>query len=805
MRNDLLRARPRLRTAAVVLAGVLLTSGLAAAGAAADPAAKFSPRVRGLVGELTLDEKLSLVHGGTDPNSVGEAGYVPGVPRLGVPSLRLADGSAGVRVDKPSVVMPAPVALASSFDESLATRYGAGVGREARALGTDVLLSPMVNTIRIPYGGRNFETFSEDPLLTSRIAAAEVKGIAGQGTIPVVKHLAGNNQENDRQTINVQMDDQTLHEVELPGFEAAVKAGAGAVMCSYNNLNGPSACANGDLLTGILREQLAFKGWVMSDWRMSLTPDSLPKGLDQEMPDGTYFGDQLKTAISEGKIPQSALDTAVARILGQMDRFHLLDNPARPARDLSGLTATAQDVAQAGAVLLRNEKAALPLSTTRSGSVAVIGYNAKTPKLNGGGSSHVLPSATPATPLDQIKKRAGSTTTYTAGYDPAGEAVPADALSPAYTQGGGLPAGSEGVFYNGTITAPTEGDYSIQLQATGGGGFLQVDGTASGLFGDSIATGYTGITVHLTAGQHSLLLYGFADFVNPLKVNLHWLTPVTAQAKIAEAVAAAKAATTPIVFAYDDSSEGLDRPDLSLPGYQDELIDAVATANPRTVVVLNTASAVKMPWLAKTAAVLEMWYPGQKGAEATTALLYGDVNPQGKLTQTFPVDEAHTLVSGEAGLYPGQDGQVKYTEGVDIGYRWYADKKVTPLFPFGYGLSYTSFAYSGLTASNASDGGLDVKVTVRNTGTRTGTEVAQVFVGPSPQVTAPQAPTALGGYAKVTLTAGAYRTLTIHVDPRQLSYWDSAAKAWKRGGGTRSVKAGSSSASLPLSTTVTVN
>ncbi|WP_439382374.1 beta-glucosidase [Amycolatopsis lexingtonensis] len=790
---------------AVVVAGVLLTSGLAAAGAAADPAAKFSPRVRGIVGELTLDEKLSLVHGGTDPNSVGEAGYVPGVPRLGIPSLRLADGSAGVRVDKPSVVMPAPVSLASSFDESLATRYGAGVGREARALGTDALLSPMVNTIRIPYGGRNFETFSEDPLLTSRIAAAEVKGIAGQGTIPVVKHLAGNNQENDRQTINVQMDDQTLHEVELPGFEAAVKAGAGAVMCSYNNLNGPSACANGDLLTGILREQLAFKGWVMSDWRMSLTPDSLPKGLDQEMPDGTYFGDQLKTAISEGKIPQSALDTAVARILGQMDRFHLLDNPARPSRDLAGLTATAQDVAQAGAVLLRNEKAALPLSTARSGSVAVIGYNAKTPKLNGGGSSHVLPSATPASPLDVIKQRAGSATTYTPGYDPAGEAVPADALSPAYTQGGGLPAGAEGVFYNGTITAPAEGDYSIQLQATGGGGFLQVDGVASGLFGDSIATGYTGITVHLTAGQHSLLLYGFADFVKPLQVNLHWLTPAAAQAKIAEAVAAAKAATTPIVFAYDDSSEGLDRPDLSLPGYQDELIDAVATANPRTVVVLNTASAVKMPWLAKTAAVLEMWYPGQKGAEATTALLYGDANPQGKLTQTFPVDEAHTLVSGGAGLYPGQDGQVKYTEGVDIGYRWYADKKMTPLFPFGYGLSYTSFAYSGLTATNASDGGLDVKVTVRNTGTRTGTEVAQVFLGPSPQVTAPQAPTALGGYAKVTLTAGAYRTLTIHVDPRQLSYWDSAAKAWKRGGGTRSVRAGSSSASLPLSTQVAVS
>ena len=803
MRNDLLRAQPRLRTAAVVLAGVLLTSGLAAAGAAADPAANFSPRVQSILGELTLDEKLSLVHGGDDPNSIGEAGFVPGVPRLGIPSLRLADGSAGVRVDKPSFVLPAPVSLASSFNESLATRYGAGVGREARALGTDVLLSPMVNTIRIPYGGRNFETFSEDPLLTSRMAGAEVRGIAGQGTIPVVKHLAGNNQENDRQTIDVVMDDQTLHEVELPGFEAAVKAGAGAVMCSYNNLNGPSACANSDLLTGILREQLAFQGWVMSDWRMSLTPDSLPKGLDQEMPAGTYFGGQLKAAITAGTIPQSALDSAVGHILGQLDRFHLLDSPARPARDLSGLTATAQDVAQAGAVLLRNENAALPLSTARSGKVAVIGYNAKTPKLNGGGSSHVLPSATPAAPADLIKQRAGSTTTYTAGYDPAGDVVGRRAGAGVHP-GQRAAAGAEGVFYNGTITAPGEGDYSIQLQSTGGGGFLQVDGTASGLFGDSIAGGYTGITVHLTAGPHTLLLYGFADFVDPLKVNLHWITPAAAQAKISQAVTAAKAATTPVVFAYDDSSEGLDRPDLSLPGYQDELIDAVAAANPRTVVVLNTGSAVKMPWLAKTAAVLEMWYPGQKGAEATTALLYGDVNPQGKLTQTFPVDEAHTLVSGGAGLYPGQDGQVKYTEGVDIGYRWYAGHKTAPLFPFGFGLSYTTFAYSGLTAANASDGGLDVKVTVRNTGTRTGTEVAQVFVGPSPEVTAPQPSTELGGYAKVTLTAGASRTLTIHVDPRQLSYWDVTAKAWKRGTGTRAVRAGSSSASTAPSTRVAV-
>ncbi|GAA5201064.1 glycoside hydrolase family 3 C-terminal domain-containing protein [Rugosimonospora acidiphila] len=791
--------------AAVVTAAMVVTLGALPAQAARP---RFSNRIQSLISQMTLDEKLSFVHGGTDPNDLGEAGYLPGVPRLGIPPLRLTDGTSGIRINQPTTVLPAPIALASSFDDQLAQTYGAALGRDGRAMGMDVLLSPMVNTIRVPYGGRNFETFSEDPVLTAHMAGAEVSGIASQGVIPVVKHLAANNQEDDRTTVNAVVDDRALHEVELPGFQAAIDAGAGAVMCSYNRLNGPYTCADSDLLNTVLRDQMDFTGWVMSDWRESLTPDSITDGLDQEMPDSTYFGDDLKTALQSGTIPMSALDTSVGRILTEMARFHLLDQPfpARPTQDPTGMTATALQVAESGGVLLRNSGSVLPLATGSANSVAVIGAAAKTPKVNGGGSSHVLPAVAPTSPVDQITARAGHATpvSYTTGYDPTGEPIPSSAFAPSIAPMS-LPAGQEGIVYFGTLTVPTDGDYSIQMQATGGGGFIQVDdGAESALFGDSISTGYTGVTTHLTAGAHDLLVYGIADFNNPLTINMNWITEQMAQQQIADAVAAARAAKTAVVFAYDDSSEGLDRPNLELPGYQDELISAVAAANPRTVVVLNTASAVKMPWLNQVSSVLEMWYPGQDGAQATTALLYGDVNPSGRLTQTFPTDEAHTPVSGDPSLYPGVDDQVNYSEGIYAGYRWYQKNDVQPLFPFGYGLSYTRFAYSGLASVPASDGGLNVRLTVRNTGSRTGTDVPQIYLGPSSQVSVAQAASVYAGSARVTLAPGASKQVTVHIDPQQLSYWDTTSQSWKRAAGARKVWAGSSSSSLSLSTTTAV-
>ena len=315
--------------AIVVFAGVIALAGSA-------QARPHRSKVAELVAQMTLDEKLSLLHGGTDPAGQGQSGYVPGVPRLGIPELRLTDGAGGVRMATPATALPSPVALASAFDPALARQYGAVIGRDGRALGMDVLLGPTLNTIRVPYNGRNFETFSEDPLLTARTVAADVTGIQSQGMIATPKHFAVNNQETDRDTVNVNVGEQALHEIELPGFAAAVKAGAGAIMCAYNQVNGAPSCGNADLLNTVLREQWHFAGWVMSDWGATHSTDA---------------------------IPVSTVDQSVTRILTVLDRFGLLGpHPRpRPTRDPAGGAAVAQRVAEQGAVLLRNAGSTLPL------------------------------------------------------------------------------------------------------------------------------------------------------------------------------------------------------------------------------------------------------------------------------------------------------------------------------------------------------------------------------------------------------------------------------------------------------------
>lgn len=355
------------RSALRLLGGAIAVAAAATTGSAplahAESRSGAGPRVEGLIGKLTLDEKISLLHGATDPASLGQAGYVPGVPRLGIPPLRLADGPAGVRVARHATALPAPVLLASAFDPSLARRYGQVIGREGRALGQDVLLSPMVNLIRTPYAGRNFETFSEDPLLSGDLVAAEIRGIQGEGLIATVKHFALNNQEKDRMSVDVRVDEQTMHEVELRGFEAAIGARSGAVMGAYNKVNGTFACENKALLTDVLRDRWGFEGWVMTDWFAAhSTAAAITAGLDMEMPDGTYFGDALKKAVQNDGVSETYVDRAVRRVLAVMDRFGLLDGsvPPRPDRDPEAGAAVALEVAKAGATLLRNERRTLP-------------------------------------------------------------------------------------------------------------------------------------------------------------------------------------------------------------------------------------------------------------------------------------------------------------------------------------------------------------------------------------------------------------------------------------------------------------
>lgn len=808
------------------------------------------PRVEELVRELTLDEKVSLLHGATDPRSLGEAGYVPGVPRLGIPALRLADGPAGVRVTAHATALPAPVLLASAFDPQLARRYGQVIGHEGRALGQDVLLSPMVNLIRTPYAGRNFETFSEDPLLASDLVAAEIDGIQSEGLVATVKHYAMNNQEKDRMSVDVRIDEQTMRETELRGFEAAVRAGSGAVMAAYNKVDGTFAAENKELLTDILRDQWHFGGWVMSDWGAThSTGPALAAGLDMEMPGGDHFGDALAGAVRDGTVPEAQVDRSVRRLLTVLDRFGLLGGaqPARPARDAAKGAAVAREVALAGATLLRNERHTLPLT---GGDIAVIGPTGAVPFVSGGGSAHVVPERAES-PLDAIRARArrgrgAAKVTYALGEDVYGKRIPAGSIE---SGGGGFDTEKQHVAAGdtwtcrGTLTVgkADAGEWTLVIHYSGRTRpkvlldgtdlFPVLPGPAEFFTGGLTSTAPDGLSVRhgtarLTAGRHTLEITAEGGDQGQV-FRLRRMTRATRAADTAEAVRAARAARHVVLFAYEDATEGTDRTTLALPGSQNALIDAVTRANPRTTVVLNTSSSTSMPWLERTGAVLQMYYPGQEGAAATTGILFGDHDPGGRLTQTFPVDDDHHPVAGDRRRYPGTGGTEVYSEGIHVGYRWYAAKKARPLFPFGHGLSYTTFTYSEPSArwsggSHGQGDGLEVSFSVRNTGRREGVAVPQVYVGPAPGLGLDQATRVLGGYRRLTLRPGERRRVTVTVTRRTLSSWDvrkagdkkagdkgeeggkGARGEWVLGTGRRTVWVGPSAGDLPLRTTAEV-
>ncbi|MER6715133.1 glycoside hydrolase family 3 C-terminal domain-containing protein [Streptomyces sp. NPDC000877] len=814
------------RSALRLLGGAIAVAAAATGGPTAPPRAHArdgdapaaGARVDALLTRLTLDEKISLLHGATDPRPLGQAGYLPGVERLGIPPLRLADGPAGVRVTRHATALPAPVMLASAFDPALARRYGQVIGREGRALGQDVLLSPMVNLIRTPYAGRNFETFSEDPLLSAHLVAAEIEGIQGEGLIATVKHFALNNQEHDRMSVDVRVDERTLHETELRGFEAAVAAGAGAVMGAYNKVNGTFACENTALLTGVLRERWGFTGWVMSDWSaVHSTREALLAGLDMEMPDGTHFGTPLASAVRDGGVPASYVDRAVRRVLGVMDRFGLLDGttPSRPDPDARAGAAVAREVAEAGAVLLRNEHGTLPLAGGTS--VAVIGPTGARPLVSGGGSAHVVPEHADS-PLDALRPRAARVT-YALGEDVFGRPVPASALDPGFdTEAQRVEAGRTWT-YDGTLTVTDPEEWTFVLHYSGTPPLrpkVRLDGEE--LFpltpgwneyftGGLLTHADDGLSVRRKAlkvarGAHRLTITAPGGDTGQL-FRLRRITAATRADDVAGAVRAARAARDVVLFAYEDAIEGQDRTTIALPGNQERLIEAVTAANPRTTVVLNTSSATSMPWLERTGAVLQMYYPGQEGAAATAALLYGDRDPGGRLTQSFPADDDHHPVAGDPRRYPGVDGTEAYAEGIHVGHRWYDAEDVRPLFPFGHGLSYTSFAYADPDARWRADG-LDVAFTVRNTGRRDGVDVPQVYAGPSPDLPLDQPVRVLAGFRRLALRAREERRVTVHVEPRALSSWDAEAHDWVLGTGVRALWIGASSRDLRLRTSVRV-
>lgn len=811
-----LRIRPALRCAGALL---LVTLFIGQAGAQ-------SPRVESLLKRLDLEEKLSLLHGGRDPQDLGQAGYWPGLPRLGIPAMRLADGPAGVNVTRESTGMPAPVSLAATFSVEAARLYGVAMGRDARALGQDILLAPQVDIVRDPLFRRNHTTLGEDPLLGAQLGAAEVAGIQSQGVMAQVKHLAGYNGSD-----NVFIDERTLHEIYLPAFEAAARAGVASMMCSYNLIGGFRSCENSAIQNGIVRGLWAFSGFITSDWGAIHSPVDLSRGADMEMPGralsfggGPYFTGALAAAVKQGAVSIDDIDRAVGRILSQMERFGLLDAkpPARPAViDIQADAKIARDIATQGAVLLQNRADALPLKAADLASLAVIGPTAGQLAAGFLGERARGFDSRLVSPLAALRQLApGARIAYSIGNSLTGVPIPVAGHSEVSLE----PANDYS--WTGAVVAPVEGEYVFMVQSGGAegaeaSGSIAVDGAQiarSGTFGNGgvIAKRWSSLlptsdgrdnaraSVHLAAGPHQLQLEASSTGGARANIRFAWMTPALREANMAAAVAAAGAARTAIVFAWLEAGGSL-----SLPESQDELISRVAAANPHTVVVLNTGSPVAMPWKDAVSAILQMWYPGQEGGWATADLLLGRANPSGKLPVTFPVrlEDAPARAAGHAerlskSAAPGtaalaEGPAVTFTEGLAVGYRWYDRQNLEPLFPFGHGLSYTRFEYSDLSISRAASA-LDVAFTLRNAGTRKGAEVVQVYVGAATAAPVAMPPKSLAAFERLEFDPGQSRRLALHVESRALSYWSVEKHDWVMATDNRPIYVGPSSRDIRL-------
>ncbi|WP_405578662.1 glycoside hydrolase family 3 C-terminal domain-containing protein [Streptomyces sp. NBC_01190] len=844
------------RTALPFAAAILLVGGVTAstAGAAtgrADTAAARpwanaaqtpDQRADALLAQMTLAEKLTMLHGGA---SCGYVGCVDGNTRLGIPPLHLQDGPVGAGDGLSNVTqMAAPVAGAATWDTSLMQSYGQVLGSEQWGKGTNVVLAPTINIVRDPRWGRAFESLGEDPYLAGQLGAADIQGIQSQGPMAQVKHYAVYNQETNRNNAsdNAIVSDRAEREIYTPAFEAAVKQGqVDSVMCSYSAINGPFACENGPLQNGTLKGDLGFTGFITSDWGAThSTVASANNGLDMEMPGSDYYGTALTNAVNSGQVSQATINDHVRRILVSMFRQGLFDNPntgnVNAVVTSSAHAAVSQQVAEEGSVLLKNTGGVLPVASSVH-SVAVIGDDAGTDAMTQGGGSAGVNPAHLITPYQGITSRAGSGTTVTyapgvASSNGALPPVPAQYLTPSSGTGNGLfgqyhnstdlsgavvasrvdssidsvyggasPASGVNatnwsVKWTGNLTPPTSGSYTFSLNSDDGSRLFVNGQQIVNNWGDHGPTTKTG-TVTLTGNQPVSVEVDYYQGGGGSNVSLGWQVP--GQSAHDQAVTAARNAALAVVFVSNFESEGSDLGSIDLSSAQNTLVSDVAAANPNTVVVVNSGSAVTMPWANSVRGIIENWYPGQEDGTAIARLLYGDTNFSGKLPVTFPQSladvPAHTTAQ-----WPGQNGTVQYSEGVNVGYRWYDSQNKTPLYPFGYGLSYTTFGYTNLTVGQPdTSGNVAVGFDVTNTGTRAGAEVAQVYVG-QPATTG-EPPKSLRGFQRVTLNAGQTQHVTLTLDARSFQYWNNG---WTNAAGTNTVSVGSSSRDIRLTGTTTV-
>jgi beta-glucosidase len=798
-----------------------------------------------LLAQMGLDDKIAMMHGVRES---GYGGVIPGNVRLGIPALKLEDGPAGVGDSMTGVTqLPAPIAAAATWDTSLIQAYGSVIGAEEWAKGANVDLGPTVNIIRDPRWGRAFESLGEDPYLAGKMAAAEITGIQQQGVLAQVKHFAVYNQETGRNTPvdNAMIDERTLHEIYLPQFQAAVDAGVASVMCAYSTINSTYACQHQRLLRHILGGQFGFKGFITSDWGAThSTAAAANAGLSMEMPRPAFFSSALKQAVKTHQVSLATIDASVRRTLFEMFSFGLFDRHQVGSKDALATSpahsAVARNVSAESTVLLKNRGNILPLRSTSLTSIAVIGQSGDAqPMSSGAGSASVVPSAM-VTPFQAIRQRAGSTVRvrYAQGPAPDGAlpAVPEQELRPLLGHGNGLrgtywanptlsghsvlvrtdpnidfhfygtspgprvPARRWSARWKGHIAAPADGTYQFSITSDDGGrlfidGQLVIDNWYS--HGRSTAQGQT----YLAAGEHTIRVDYF-QLTGDSSVSLGWLPP-NQPSLLQRAANLAGNSSVAIVFARDFESEGFDRTSLMLPGIENALISAVVRANPRTIVVLNTGDPVLMPWISDVPGLVEAWYPGQQDGNAIASILFGDTNPSGKLPVTFPAN-ASDLPASSLEQWTGLNGRVLYSEGLNVGYRWYDARKIAPLFPFGYGLSYTTFKYSGLTIrpSKALDGVASVGLTVTNSGARAGSEVVQLYVGDP--ATAGEPPQQLKGFQKVYLKAGQSRQVEFALGQQDFAHWDTGVHAWSVSPGQYQIGIGSSSRDVRVRGTVTV-
>ncbi|MBV2362841.1 beta-glucosidase [Streptomonospora nanhaiensis] len=806
-------------------------------------------RVEAALARLDLTGKVRLLSGATmwaiAPN-----------PEIGLDRLVMSDGPVGVRGERwtpedPSVQLPSPTALAATWDPGLIRTAGRLLAQEARRKGVHVLLAPTVNIHRSPLGGRHFECYSEDPLLTGRIGAAYVTGVQEGGVATTVKHFVANDSETDRFTVDVRVDERTLREIYLAPFEAIVaQARPWGVMAAYNSVNGTTMTEHADL-NAVLREEWGFDGFVVSDWTAARdTVGCALAGLDVAMPGpATVYGDHLLAAVREGRVPEAAVDAMARRVLRLAARVGALEGaePVVKAADLPAPLdgrAVAREVAARSFTLLRNEGGVLPLDTARIRRVALIGLAADEARTSGGGSATVFSEHT-VTPLEGLRAALPEDVRldHAIGADPRRGLPPLrHPLTAVFRDSDGaelgrepladgtarwigeLPAGIDvarlaAVEVTGSFTPEATGTHVLGV--TGVGRFtLSVDGEVR-FDGENEIEGtdpaavllnppQSTVEVELTAGRPVRVSattpvpdgFGAFPFIG-FAVN-HLEPRASEDELIEEAVRAAAAADVAVVVAAtteEVESEGFDRADLRLPGRQDELVARVAAANDRTVVVVNAGSPVVMPWREDVAAVLVTWFGGQELGAALADVLLGAEEPGGRLPTTWPAEEADVPVIE---VRPA-DGRLVYDEGVFVGYRAWQRAQTPPAYWFGHGLGYTTWEYTGVEARPAADGGVTVTVGLTNTGGRAGREVVQVYLEPRGTAEAAERPRRwLAGFAAVSAEPGGSAEAVVVLPPRAAQVWDTAAHAWRTVPGTYDVVVGRSAGDTRLTAPVEI-